>query len=143
MTCEEAARALHAGLSAEAGSPPGTEGSAEADQTSPELEVHVSACEDCRALAEDLAQLGRAFARARAEWAPSADFRVRLPAAPWRKLAIAASLLLLPLASWAYVSLEKAQPPGRDVGLLLEPRQAARPTDREVLGLIFLQEGQP
>ena len=124
MHCNEAARRLTAGESA------------------PELEIHCSACEECRLLAEDLAGLGRAFARARAEWAPSSGFRVTLPSVPWRKMAVAACLFVLPLASWAALSLRSADP-SVDVSLLLEPRVTASPSDPQLLGALFLEESQP
>jgi hypothetical protein len=124
MHCDEAARRLGAG------------------ESSPELEIHCSACEECRLMAEDFAGLGRAFARARAEWAPSPGFRVTLPSVPWRKLAVAACLLVLPLAAWAASSL-RAPEPGPDVSVLIEPRVSAPPSDRQLLGALFLEESQP
>jgi hypothetical protein len=125
MHCDEASRRLYAG------------------EASPELDVHLSACDECRLLAEDLAQLGRAFRLARAEWAPSASFRVRLPAAPWRRLAVAACLLVVPLAAWAGASLRPAHA-DYDLTSLLEPRPAAAPsTDREILASLFLEESRP
>jgi hypothetical protein len=124
MHCDEAARRLYAGESA------------------PELEIHCSACEECRLIAEDLAGLGRAFARARAEWAPPAGFRVRLPAAPWRRLAAAACLLVLPLAAWAALSL-RAPEPGYDLSILLDARTPQAPSDRQILATLFLEESQP
>ena len=42
MLCEDAAPLIHAG------------------ESSPDLEVHLSACDDCRMLSEDLAELGAA-----------------------------------------------------------------------------------
>ena len=119
MHCDDAARALHTGLS------------------SRELDIHLSACEECRALAEDLAQLNRAFANAREAWAPPPGFRVHLPVAPWRRLAIAASLLVLPLAAWAFTSVA-TQKPTYDVGVILEPRNETASTDRETLGALLL-----
>jgi hypothetical protein len=124
MLCDEAARRLYAG------------------ESSPELEIHCSACEECRLIFEDLAGLGRAFARARAEWAPPPDFRVTLPSAPWRKLAVAACLLVLPLAGWAVNSL-RSPDPGLDVSVLVEPRVTTVPSDRQLLGALFLEESQP
>lgn len=124
MHCDEAARRLYAG------------------ESGPELEIHCSACEDCRLIAEDLAGLGRAFARARAEWAPSPGFRVTLPSVPWRKMAVAACLLVLPLASWAAHSL-RSPDPGLNVSVLVEPRDTASPSDRQLLGALFLEESQP
>jgi len=124
MQCDQAVRMLHAG------------------EPSPDLEIHLSACDACRAVADDLAQLAGAFARARAEWALPSTFHVRLPAAPWKKLAIAASLLFLPLAAWAWTSVDGPRP-SNDVSLILERTSAAPPSDRETLGLLFLQEGQP
>ncbi len=124
MHCEVAGRMLYAGAS------------------NPELEVHLSACDECRLLAVDLAGLGRAFDRARAEWAPSPAFRVRLPAAPWRRLAIAASLLFLPLAGLAATSLPSPRPEA-DLAVFLEHRQApALPSDREILATLFLEEAR-
>ena len=123
MHCDDAARALAAG------------------ENLPDLEVHLSACDDCRHLAEDLAQMNRAFALARASWAPSPRFRVDLPLAPWRRLAIAASLLVIPLAGWALASLAPARP-SFDVATVLEPGVLAEPSDREVLGALFLEEGR-
>lgn len=124
MQCEEAARALYDG------------------RTNPQVEVHLSACDECRLLAEDLSQLADAFGRARAEWAPSASFRVRLPAAPWRKLAIAACLLVLPLAAWAAASTLPARP-GYDVASILDPQPAAPASDRQLLATLFLEEPRP
>ena len=126
MHCEDAARALYAG------------------ETPPDLELHLSACDECRLLSEDLAQMNGAFARARSEWVPSPKFRVTLPLAPWRRLAIAASLLLIPLAGWAAATLWSPRP-NYDVSALLEPRATTEPTpksDRELLGTLFLGEGQ-
>lgn len=124
MRCDDAARDLHGG------------------RTSPDLELHLSACDECRLLAEDLAQLARAFARAREEWAPSEAFRVTLPAAPWKKLAIAACLLVLPLAGWAWSALGAA-PPAYDLSVILEPRPpAAPPSDREILATLFIEEAR-
>jgi hypothetical protein len=123
MHCDDAARALYAG------------------ETPADLEVHLSACDECRLLSEDLAQMNGAFAQARAQWAPSPGFRVNLPLAPWRRLAIAASLLVIPLAGWAWMSVHGAEKPSYDVAALLEPRAAAaEPSDRELLGSLFLEE---
>lgn len=144
MTCDDASRALHA-LSAEARKVSGTEPSAKAEgEKTPDLEIHLSACDECRALGDDLAQLSRAFERARTEWAPRAGFRVRLPIAPWRKLAIAAGLLVLPLAGWAMATVRAAPRPDHDVGFLLRsgPRETPA-SDREVLTTMFLPESQP
>jgi hypothetical protein len=124
MHCEDAARALYAG------------------ENPPELDLHLSACDECRLLSEDLAQMNGAFALARAEWIPSPAFRVTLPLAPWRRLAIAASLLLIPLAGWAALSI-RAPKPDYDVSALLEPRATRAPSDRELLGSLFLEETQP
>lgn len=124
MHCEDASRALYAG------------------ETPAELELHLSACDECRLLSEDLAQMKGAFALARVEWVPSPAFRVTLPLAPWRRLAIAASLLVIPLAGWALASLRAPQSTYYDVATMLEPRPAAEPTDRELLGALFLGEGQ-
>jgi hypothetical protein len=122
MHCEEAAHALYAG------------------RRTPEVELHLSACDECRLLAEDLAGLSRAFARARAEWAPSPAFRVDLPRAPWRRLAIAACLLVLPLAGWAYGSLRPSRPSYDVAPLLLDSPAAAAPSDRQLLATLFLEE---
>ena len=124
MHCEDAARALYAG------------------ENPSELDLHLSACDECRLLSEDLAQMNGAFARARAEWAPSPAFRVELPLAPWRRLAIAAALLLVPLAGWAALSIQ-APKPDYDVSALLEPRATRAPSDRELQGSLFLEETQP
>jgi len=125
MLCEDASRALYAG------------------ETGPDLEVHLSACEQCRLLAEDLAQLQRAFARARAEWAPSPAFRIRLPVIPWKRLAIAAALLLLPLAGWTALSL-RAPDPSRDLHAILLPRPPSPPpSDREILATLLPEVTQP
>ena len=122
MHCEDAARALYAG------------------ETLPELEVHLSACDECRHLSEDLAQMNRAFALARTEWVPSPRFRVILPLAPWRRLAIAASLLVIPLAGWAASSVWSPRPASYDLATVFEPRAEAEPSDRELLGALFLEE---
>ena len=123
MHCEDAARALYAG------------------ETPADLELHLSACDECRALADDLAQMNGAFALARVKWAPSPAFRVRLPLAPWRRLAIAASILVLPLAGWAVSSLLSTRT-NYDVASVLEPRATTEQTDRELLATLFLGEGQ-
>jgi len=123
MHCDEAARALYAG------------------ENPPDLELHLSACDECRILSEDLAQMNGAFALARVKWAPSPSFRVSLPIAPWRRLAIAASLLVIPLAGWAAASLLSNRP-NYDVASVLEPRVTTEQTDRELLGTLFLGEGQ-
>lgn len=126
MHCDDAARALYM---------------SETGETLPDLEVHLSACDECRLLAEDVAGMNQAFASARAEWAPSPAFRVDLPLAPWRRLAIAASLLVIPLAGWAASTLWSPRT-NFDVASLLEPRAAAEQTDRELLGTLFLGEAQ-
>ena len=123
MHCEDAARALYAG------------------ENPSELELHLSACDECRQLSEDLAQMNTAFALARVKWVPSPAFRVALPVAPWRRLAIAASLLVIPLAGWAAASVWSTRP-NYDVASVLEPRATAEQTDRELLGTLFLGEGQ-
>ena len=123
MHCDDAARALYAG------------------ETPPDLDLHLSACDECRALSEDLAQMNGAFALARVKWAPSPAFRVTLPLAPWRRLAIAASLLVIPLAGWAAFSLWSTRT-NYDVVSVLEPRTTTEQTDRELLGALFLGEGQ-
>ena len=122
MRCEEVARSLYA------------------DQAGPELEPHLAACAECRAVAEDLAQIRRSFDRARAEWAPSARFRVALPEAPWRRLAVAACLLVVPLAAWAAFTLH-APRATYDLTAVLEPRApSAPPSDRQILASLFLEE---
>jgi predicted anti-sigma-YlaC factor YlaD len=121
MHCDDAARALYAG------------------EALPDLEVHLSACDECRHLSEDLAQMNRAFALARTEWSPSPGFRVILPLAPWRRLAIAASLFVVPLAGWAVASVWPSRP-AYDVAAVLEPRAISEPSDRELLGALFLEE---
>ena len=123
MHCEDAARALDAG------------------ETLPDLELHLSACDECRHLSEDLAQMNRAFALARTEWVPSPAFRVVLPLAPWRRLAIAASLLVIPLAGWAAASVLSTRP-NYDVAAVLEPAAIAETSDRELLGVLFLEENR-
>ncbi|HVR83728.1 MAG TPA: hypothetical protein VMU54_05405 [Planctomycetota bacterium] len=123
MHCDDAARALYAG------------------EALSDLEVHLSACDECRHLSEDLAQMNRAFALARAEWAPSPRFRVILPLAPWRRLAIAASLLVVPLAGWAVASVWPSRP-AYDVAAVFEPRAISEPSDRELLGALFLEEAR-
>jgi len=125
MHCEDAARALYA-----AENPPG-------------LDLHLSACDECRLLSEDLAEMNGAFARARTEWVPSPAFRVTLPLAPWRRLAIAASLLMIPLAGWALLSIRESSRPAYDVASLLEPSTPTPPSDRELLGSLFLGETRP
>jgi predicted anti-sigma-YlaC factor YlaD len=127
MHCDDAARALY---------------SSEAGGMLPDLEVHLSACDECRHLAEDVTEMNRAFASARAEWTPSPAFRVDLPVAPWKRLAIAASLLVIPLAGWAVASIPSARP-SYDVAAVLEPRAADQPSDRELLGALFLEESRP
>ena len=123
MRCDDASRALYAGESA------------------PELDIHLSACDDCRLLAQDLAGLSRAFTRARAEWVPSPAFRVTLPSVNWRRLAVAACLLLLPLAGAAAMSLRSsAVESPRDLGAIFEPATPAAPTDRQILATLFLRE---
>jgi len=125
MRCEDASRALYAG------------------ESDPELKIHLSACEECRLLAEDLAQIRQAFDRARAEWVPSPAFRVTLPAAPWKKLAIAASILVLPLFGWALLSV-RPPAPSTNISTLLDPRPPApTPSDREILATIFPEVRQP
>ena len=121
MHCEDAARALDAG------------------ETPPDLELHLSACDECRQLSEDISQMNAAFALARVKWAPSRSFRVTLPIAPWRRLAIAASLLVLPLAGWAAASLWNTRT-NYDVASVFEPRTTVEQTDRELLGALFLSE---
>ncbi|MBV8878661.1 MAG: hypothetical protein JO332_01735 [Planctomycetaceae bacterium] len=123
MHCDDAARALYAG------------------ETLPDLEVHLSACDECRQLSEDLGQMNRAFALARTGWAPSPAFKVVLPLAPWRRLAIAASILVLPLAGWAAASLWPSRP-NYDVAAVLEPHSIGEPSDRELLGALFLEENR-
>ena len=123
MHCDDATRALYAG------------------ETPPDLELHLSACDECRTLSEDLAQMNDAFALARVKWAPSPSFRVALPFAPWRRLAIAASLLVIPLAGWAAASVWSTRP-NYDVASVLEPRTTTEQTDRELLADLFLGEGQ-
>lgn len=123
MHCEEASRRLYGG------------------ERTPDLEIHLSACDECRLLAEDLAGLEGAFAAARVEWTPSKDFRVKLPVAPWRKLAIAACLLVLPLAGWAAASLGSTHR-NYDMTSVFEPASAvpAVPSDPEILATLFLEE---
>jgi len=121
MHCEDAARRLYAG------------------ERTAEMEIHLSACDECRLLAEDLAGMGEAFARARAEWAPSPAFRVTIPSVPWRRLAIAACLLVLPLAGLAASSLRQPRP-NYDLGAVLEPSTPATPSDPQILAALFLEE---
>ncbi|HEX7902149.1 MAG TPA: hypothetical protein VF950_30600 [Planctomycetota bacterium] len=126
MRCDDASRALYAGESA------------------PDLEIHLSACDECRLLAQDLAGLSKGFARARAAWVPSSAFRVVVPSVNWRRLAAAACLLLLPLAGAAAMSLRAATAEAaRDLSAILEPSTPADPTDRQILATLFLQEDQP
>lgn len=124
MRCEDAARALSAG------------------ETSPEIEIHLSACDDCRLLARDWAGLRHAFARARAEWHPSPSFRVALPVVNWRRLAVAACLLLIPLAAAAVASLRSTAEPTSTVAVLLEPAAPAVPSDRQLLASLFLEDAR-
>lgn len=124
MHCDDATRALYAGES-----PAG-------------LDLHLSACDECRLLSEDLAQMNDAFAQARTAWTPSPGFRVTLPLAPWRRLAIAASLLVIPLAGWAALSVRDPIRPAYDVAALLEPAVSTAPSDRELLGSLFLEESR-
>lgn len=123
MHCDDAARALYAG------------------ESPADLDLHLSACDECRLLSEDLAQMNDAFKAARTDWVPSPSFRVHLPLAPWRRLAIAASLLVIPLAGWAAASIQPAKP-SYDVAAALEPRAITEPSDRELLGALFLEEGR-
>jgi hypothetical protein len=124
MHCEEAAHRLYEG------------------RRDAELALHLSACDECRLLAEDLEGLAGAFARARAAWAPRPSFRVRLPLAPWKRLAVAACLLVLPLAAWALASLEPPRP-RYDLGTLLAPPEPSLPpSDRHLLATLFLQEAR-
>jgi len=124
MRCEDAARAIDAG------------------ETSRDVEIHLSACDECRLLARDWAGLRNAFARARAEWRPSPDFRVRLPVVNWRRLAVAACLLLLPLSAAAVASLRGAAGPEdpSPVAVLLEPASPTVPSDRQLLASLFLED---
>ena len=123
MRCDEASAALAAG------------------ETPEGLDIHLSACDECRALARDFAGLQKAFARARDEWKPSPAFRVVLPSAPWRRLAAAACLLLLPLAGAAAASLRAPQAPSADLAVLLDaPSVPSVPTDRQLLATLFLEE---
>jgi predicted anti-sigma-YlaC factor YlaD len=123
MRCDEAAAALAAGESPEG------------------LDIHLSACDECRALARDFAGLQRSFARAREEWKPSPAFRVVLPSANWRRLAAAACFLLLPLAAAAARSLRAPETPAVDVASLLDaPAVPSVPTDRQLLATLFLEE---
>jgi hypothetical protein len=123
MHCEDAARALIA------------------DDAAPDLEIHLSACDACRLLAEDLREIQGAFRAARTSWAPRKEIRVRPPLLPWRRLAIAASLLLLPLAGWAVHSLRPAAEPRYMLLSVLDPGPARAFSDRELLGSLFLEEG--
>jgi hypothetical protein len=131
MRCDDASRALYAGESA------------------PELEIHLSACDECRLLERDLAGLSRAFTSARAAWVPSPAFRVVLPSVNWRRLAVAACLLLLPLAGAAAMSLRSsATDAPRDLSAIFEPASPVAPTDRQILATLLihedrLQEDQP
>lgn len=126
MHCDDAARALYAG------------------ETSPGLEIHLSACDECRLLSQDLAGLNRAFARARSEWAPASPLRLPAPPVNWRRLAAAACLLLLPLAGAAWMSVRPEAPAARiDLGAILNPTTPPAPTDRQILATLFLSEEQP
>ncbi len=125
MRCEDASRALYAG------------------ETGPELEIHLSACDECRLLAEDLSQIRQAFARARQEWAPSPAFKVCLPATPWKKLAIAAAILILPLFGWAASSFRTPEPSYSLSGILQPRPPSPPPSDREILATIFPEVTQP
>ena len=127
MHCDDAARALYAG------------------ETAPGLEIHLSACDECRLLAQDLGGLNRAFAQARAEWKPSPGFAIALPpAVNWRRLTAAACLLLLPLAGAAWMSLRPDAPAAQaDLGAILQPSATPAPTDRQILATLFLPEDQP
>lgn len=121
MRCEEAAALIQAG------------------ESSPDLEIHLSACDDCRLLAEDLAELQEGFARARETWAVPKDFRVSLPLAPWKKMAIAACLLVVPLAAWAGLSIHKPHP-NYDMGAILAPSPPSLPSDRETLARLLMED---
>jgi len=110
---------------------------------SPELEAHLSACEECRRIAEDLSEIREAFALARARWAPSPGFRVLLPAVPWRGLAAAAGLLLIPLFAWAALSGRPPEP-ARNLEPILQTRSPNPiPSDREILATIFPEVLRP
>ena len=124
MRCEDAARAVSAG------------------ETSPDVEIHLSACDECRLLARDWAGLRSAFARARADWRPSPGFRVVLPSVNWRRLAVAACLLLLPLAATAVASLRSAAGTEPSMSVLLEPAAPTVPSDRQLLASLFLEEAR-
>ena len=121
MRCEDAAPLIHAG------------------ESSPDLEVHLSACDDCRMLSEDLAELGAAFARARETWVPPENFRVHLPLAPWKKMAIAACMLVVPLATWAGLST-RAPRPNYDLGSIVDPAPPSPPSDRETLARLLMED---
>lgn len=124
MRCEDAARALSAG------------------ETSPDVEIHLSACDECRLLARDWAGLRNAFSRARDEWRPSPGFRVVLPSVNWRRLAVAACLLLIPLAAAAAASLRSTPAPAPTMAVLLEPAAPTVPSDRQLLASLFLEEAR-
>lgn len=126
MHCDDATRRLYAGESAA------------------ELDIHLSACDDCRLLAQDLAGLNRAFGKAREAWTPSPSFRVVLPSVNWRRWAAAACLLLLPLAGAAAWSLRpETAAPRRDLSVILAPAAPQPATDRQILATLFLTEEQP
>ncbi len=125
MRCEDAARALYAGASVEG------------------LEIHLSACDECREIAEDLEALQETFARAREEWSPSPRFAVPPPAVPWKRMAIAAGLLFLLTVPWAISSMSPPRPE-YDLGILVEPRPPdPAPSDRDILAGLLFEEGQP
>lgn len=124
MRCEDASRAVGSG------------------ETSPDVEIHLSACDECRLLARDWAGLRSAFARARAEWRPSPGFRVVLPAVNWRRLAVAACLLLVPLAGMAAASLRAGAEPDPSVSVLLNPAAPTVPSDRQLLASLFLEDAR-
>ena len=126
MRCEDATRAISAG------------------DASPDVEIHLSACDDCRLAARDWAGLRSAFARARAEWRPSPGFRVVVPSVDWRRLAVAACLLLLPLAAAAVASLRSsAEPaPAPSMAVLLDPAAPTVPSDRQLLASFFLEDAR-
>lgn len=114
-----------------------------AGESSLDIEIHLSGCDECRRLDEDLRDIRRACARARAEWHPSRTLRLRFPSVPWKRLAIAACLLIIPLAAGAFASLSSGGPEADASPLLQAPSADIAPTNSQILGALLFEEAQP